>query len=224
MWRREMQHHAGPRSAYNPAAYPRSSSVTRYAIATPSAIEGVRQVPYLENNPNLSHRRKSHRLALKRASYFLFLLSVLLFLALAFNLAFPRFSPRLSNIVSQFAPSASKARPAASRPLSNVSMAPARYQHPPQPPPCFTATPKSLIEETKQMIARNKKVQDDIVRDVKPAQATFENTLLKMAREDDYEGLESHIIGFYQAISTDKTLRDASTEAEKLMDQFAIDS
>ena len=63
-----------------------------------------------------------------------------------------------------------------------------------------------------------------MVRDVKPQSATFENTVLKMARKDDEEGLENHIIGFYQAISTDKALRDASTEAEKLMDQFAIDS
>ncbi|KAL5438554.1 hypothetical protein PMIN05_005758 [Paraphaeosphaeria minitans] len=36
--------------------------------------------------------------------------------------------------------------------------------------------------------------------------------------------IESHIIGFYQAVSTDKALRDASTEAEKLLDDFSIES
>lgn len=45
-----------------------------------------------------------------------------------------------------------------------------------------------------------------------------------MAQEDNQMSLESHIIGFYQAVSTDKTLRDASTDAEKLMDDFGIES
>jgi metallopeptidase MepB len=36
--------------------------------------------------------------------------------------------------------------------------------------------------------------------------------------------IESHIIGFYQAVSTDQKLRDASTEAEQLLDDFGIES
>ena len=36
--------------------------------------------------------------------------------------------------------------------------------------------------------------------------------------------LEAHVIGLYQAVSTDQQLRDASSEAEKLMDDFAIES
>jgi len=36
--------------------------------------------------------------------------------------------------------------------------------------------------------------------------------------------LEAHIIGFYQAVSTDSALRDASSEAEKLMSDFGIES
>lgn len=38
------------------------------------------------------------------------------------------------------------------KPLSSVSMAPARYQSPPQTPPVFTATPQSLIEDTKRLV------------------------------------------------------------------------
>ena len=37
-------------------------------------------------------------------------------------------------------------------------------------------------------------------------------------------GLEAHIIGFYQAVSTDQELRDASTEAERLLDDFGIEA
>jgi metallopeptidase MepB len=36
--------------------------------------------------------------------------------------------------------------------------------------------------------------------------------------------IEAHIISFYQAVSTDQKLRDASTEAEKLLDDFSIES
>jgi metallopeptidase MepB len=36
--------------------------------------------------------------------------------------------------------------------------------------------------------------------------------------------LETHILGFYQAVSTDQKLRDASSEAEKEMDDFGIES
>ncbi|KAI9710091.1 MAG: hypothetical protein M1820_002893 [Bogoriella megaspora] len=103
-------------------------------------------------------------------------------------------------------------------------MAPAQYRNPPQAPPRFTATPSSLVEDTQRLIASSQKLQDDMVKNLSPEQATFKSTVLKMARQDDEEALETHVIGFYQAVSTDKALRDASTEAEKLMDQFAIDS
>jgi len=45
-----------------------------------------------------------------------------------------------------------------------------------------------------------------------------------MAHDDNKMAIESHIIGFYQAVSTDKKLRDASTDAEKLLDDFGIES
>lgn len=36
--------------------------------------------------------------------------------------------------------------------------------------------------------------------------------------------IEAHIIGFYNAVSTNKELRDASSEAEQLLDDFGIES
>ncbi|KAF2805631.1 zincin [Mytilinidion resinicola] len=103
-------------------------------------------------------------------------------------------------------------------------MAPAKYQKPPQAPPKFTATESSLIEDTKRLIARSRGVQDAIVRDVTPETATFAKVTLPMARDDNKMAIESHIIGFYQAVSTDQKLRDASTEAERLLDDFGIES
>lgn len=73
-------------------------------------------------------------------------------------------------------------------------------------------------------IARSKSIQDGLVKDVTPDKAAFKNVLLPVALDDNKMAIEAHIIGFYQAVSTDKALRDASTEAEKLLDDFSIDS
>ncbi|KAI6834696.1 metallopeptidase MepB [Hortaea werneckii] len=99
-----------------------------------------------------------------------------------------------------------------------------KYRKPPQAPPLFTHTPDSLVSDTKRLIADSKALQDKIVVGVTPENADFKNVLLPFARDDNNMSLESHIIGFYQAVSTDAKLRDASTEAEKLMDDFAIEA
>ncbi|KAM3419731.1 Thimet-like oligopeptidase [Cercospora zeina] len=98
------------------------------------------------------------------------------------------------------------------------------FKKPPQAPPVFTHTPETVIERTKRLLDANKALQDKIVKDVTPETATFDNVELPLARDDNNMGLEAHIIGFYQAVSTDAKLRDASTEAEKLMDDFSIES
>lgn len=45
-----------------------------------------------------------------------------------------------------------------------------------------------------------------------------------MAHDENRQGLVAHILGFYQSVSTDQELRDASTEAEKMMDDFSIEA
>jgi metallopeptidase MepB len=73
-------------------------------------------------------------------------------------------------------------------------------------------------------LAGSKAVEDGIVKDISSEKATFDNVILPRAREDNQMALEAHIIGFYQAVSTDQKLRDASSEAEKLMDDHGIES
>jgi metallopeptidase MepB len=63
-----------------------------------------------------------------------------------------------------------------------------------------------------------------VVKEQTRESATFKNTNLPMALDDNKMAIEHHIIGFYQAVSTSKELRDASTEAEKLLDDFGIES
>ena len=81
-----------------------------------------------------------------------------------------------------------------------------------------------MIEDTKRLIDRSRAVQDSIVAQVKANDANFSHVVLPMAYDENEMGLEAPIIGFYQAVSTDQSLRNASTEAEKLLDDFSIES
>jgi metallopeptidase MepB len=103
-------------------------------------------------------------------------------------------------------------------------MPPDRYQKPPQAPPSFKATPESLIIDAKKLNDIHRNMMDKMVEDVKFETATFENTVLPMALNKNESDLLSRVIGFYQAVSTDKGLRDASTEAGKLMNEFSIEA
>ena len=103
-------------------------------------------------------------------------------------------------------------------------MAPQAFKKPPQEPPVFTGTPKSVIEDIKSLIEESRGIQDNIVADIKSSDATFKNVMLPMAQDENRMGLSAPIIGFYQAVSTDQALRNASTDAEKLINDFVIES
>lgn len=132
---------------------------------------------------------------------------------------------RLGSILNQIRP----LKPATSsispfRPVTTSSMAPGKFRKPPQAPPSFTATPDSVVEDTKKLLASSKKVTDEIVASIQAKEASFHNVLLPMAHDENQQSLKTHILGFYQSVSTDQALRDASTEAEKLMDDFSIEA
>ncbi|RKF79802.1 Saccharolysin [Golovinomyces cichoracearum] len=103
-------------------------------------------------------------------------------------------------------------------------MTPRPYRSPPQPPPLFTATADSLIEDSKTICDEIKASLDKIVADVSPENANFTNTVKVMAEADDLVSLRTRIISFYQAVSTDSKLRDASSKAEGIMDEFGIEA
>ena len=94
---------------------------------------------------------------------------------------------------------------------------------PPQAPPLFIGTPDSVVKDTKEMLAKSKKIIDDIATKTNNNDATFGNVVLPMAQDENHQTLSAHILGFYQSVSTDPQLRNASTEAEKLMDEYSID-
>lgn len=81
--------------------------------------------------------------------------------------------------------------------ITSVIMTPDRYQKPPQAPPSFNATPESLIADAKKLndICRN--MMNKMVEDVKPETATFGNTVLLIALDENESSLSSRIIEFY---------------------------
>jgi metallopeptidase MepB len=104
------------------------------------------------------------------------------------------------------------------------SAVPEKYKNPPQPPPVFTGTKESIIQDAKTLCDRTRTLLDRVVADVPPEQATFSNALNPIIEDEDQTSLTSRILGFYQYVSADAELRNASTEAEKLMDDFAIET
>lgn len=162
-------------------------------------------------------------LNLKRPTSYKTLLLASLALVLL-TVAFTRTASRLSLLTTHFSPLKLPPTSWSSRNLTSMSMASAKYQKPPQAPPLFTATTDSLAKDTKRLLDQARAVQDKIVKDVSSDSANFHNVVLPMAQDDNKMALESHIIGFYSAVSTDSKLRDASIEAEKEMDDFGIES
>lgn len=53
------------------------------------------------------------------------------------------------------------------------------------------------------------------MRDVRLGEATFDNVLRPMADDENNSALQTRIIGFYQYVSENKDLRDASSTADK---------
>lgn len=103
-------------------------------------------------------------------------------------------------------------------------MAPAHLRRPPQAPPTFTATPQSVVADAERIIKTSRGVQDQVIGSVQATNATFANVLGPLSQDENVMALEAHILGFYQAVSVDQKLRDASSKAEELMDEFFIES
>ncbi|KAJ5595714.1 hypothetical protein N7450_002172 [Penicillium hetheringtonii] len=144
----------------------------------------------------------------------------LLFLLLVIVAPFLRLPARLSSVLGHIRINSSSYP----RYLTTSTMAPAHLRRPPQAPPIFTATPQSVVADAERIIKTSRSVQDQVVGSVQAENATFANVLGPLAQDENVMALEAHILGFYQAVSIDQKLRDASSKAEELMDEFFIES
>ena len=96
-------------------------------------------------------------------------------------------------------------------------------RNPPQQSPTFTATPVSIIQDTKDLIERAREGQNQIKRDVQFNTATFINVILPLAHIDNTVASKSHILVFFSAVSANPELRNASMEARNLLDSYNME-
>lgn len=102
----------------------------------------------------------------------------------------------------------------------------AKYANPPQAPPLFTGTKESIVADANALSDKTRSLLDKLVADIKPEDteaATFDAVLRPQIEDENLGALSARILGFYQYVSGDNALRDASTEAEKIMDEFGIE-
>ncbi|KAK3324019.1 peptidase family M3-domain-containing protein [Cercophora scortea] len=102
-----------------------------------------------------------------------------------------------------------------------------KYTDPPQAPPLFTGTKESIVADAKALCDTTRSLLDKLVAEIKPAEnpkaATFDAVMHPQTEDENTSSLSARILGFYQYVSADVELRDASTEAEKIMDEFGIE-
>lgn len=158
------------------------------------------------------------------ARYSLLVLLVSILVTVAPLLSLPRSVPRLASLRSHFHGGFRPTFYPFQRPLTTTSMAPEHLRRPPQPPPVFTATAESILDDAKRLVETSRKVQDGIVADVSPQNASFASVMKPLAHDENVMSLESNILCFYSAMSTEQKLRDASSKAEEMMDEFFIES
>ena len=102
-----------------------------------------------------------------------------------------------------------------------------KYKNPPQAPPTFTGTKESIVADAQAICDRTRAILDKIVADVPPvadaSKTTFDVVVRPQIDDENDVSLSAHILGFYQYVSADSELRDASTAATRLMDEFGIE-
>lgn len=99
-----------------------------------------------------------------------------------------------------------------------------KTRSPPQKPPIFTTDASTIIPEVERLIKQSKKVQETILATVTPETATFSTVILPLARNQNLVSRRLPILSFYEAVSPDESLQDASTQAKNLYADFDIEA
>ncbi|CAF3528658.1 unnamed protein product [Fusarium graminearum] len=152
----------------------------------------------------------------------LLLLLSLFFLIIAITLASSRAFSRLGSLANQFRFQATRTI-LSTRQLMTSTMAPDKYRNPPQAPPLFTATPESIAADTKKLCDATKDVLDSVAANVTADKASFANVLEPILIDENLAATQRRILTFYHHVSTNKELRDASTESERVFNDFGIE-
>ncbi|KAJ1962835.1 metalloendopeptidase [Dipsacomyces acuminosporus] len=85
----------------------------------------------------------------------------------------------------------------------------------------FSLSPQEILGLVDALIASGKKIQDEVAAQTSPS---FETVIVPLATRENEQGADYSVITFLQNVSTDKDIRDASTEAEEKLNAFEIES
>ncbi|CAK9438441.1 uncharacterized protein LODBEIA_P26650 [Lodderomyces beijingensis] len=86
--------------------------------------------------------------------------------------------------------------------------------------PTWDISPSQVKQLAKELAQKETELFDQIAKVTDP---TIENTLQPFAQFFNENSFPENQLTFYQHVSTDKSLRDASTEAEELLDKNSIE-
>ncbi|MCJ1328596.1 hypothetical protein MMC10_005273 [Thelotrema lepadinum] len=94
---------------------------------------------------------------------------------------------------------------------------------PPQQPVSFDATPSDLLAEAKGLNAESTAVIESIVASAKSSAPTFEYSMEPFIQRENKRLARSSPIKFYASTSTDKSVREASNAATKILEEHNLD-
>lgn len=94
---------------------------------------------------------------------------------------------------------------------------------PPQDPIVWNHTPENIILETTKLISEAKKL-DDQLGSIPLEEATIDNVIKPYADLENRQAGLINQLSFYQHVSADKALREASNEADAKFRKFGIES
>jgi Zn-dependent oligopeptidase len=94
---------------------------------------------------------------------------------------------------------------------------------PPQPPPIWSHTPSSIISLTSAAIEATRTLHTKVAS-LDPSSHSFASVILPLAAAEARLESITEPLSFYQNVSVDKALRDASNEAEGMVRDFGIEA
>ncbi|KAH8596168.1 metallopeptidase [Bisporella sp. PMI_857] len=98
------------------------------------------------------------------------------------------------------------------------------FKIPPQPPLDFNHTPEDIISLTENTVKETRAIQDKIIAEVPVDKATFANTILPLAlNENKALNLTRHL-KFYSSTSTSEALRAASRRSQSLVQAAGLET
>ncbi|KAJ2663707.1 metalloendopeptidase [Coemansia sp. RSA 1200] len=85
----------------------------------------------------------------------------------------------------------------------------------------FNLGPDEISSIVDSLIHEGKKIQDAVAAQTNP---TFDNVIVPLATRENEQSAQYLVVTFLQNISTDKSVRDASTFAEERLNDFEVES